>query len=287
MPQFIGLVILAFVLSAIWENRLVVLQFCLGISFLIFFGWFLIKKVPKIIEKITETPETRLRKRQLDDEIKAKNETEILKASKEHEERKQLQISNTKNLVEFHVHDLVMRKRQLAPIGPYGIQNTDRWEEEKKFFVKNIIRNQIKSPYIGMEDELCIVEEIVLQYEAEILQNSAEELDPLEYEEFCAKVLNEYGWKAGTTKASGDQGADVVAEYKGIVVVLQCKKYSQPVGNKAVQEVFSAKEYYRAKRAVVVSNASYTQSARQLAEIVDVQLIHHSDLPKLKAILDV
>lgn len=66
-------------------------------------------------------------------------------------------------------------------------------------------------------------------------------MDPLDSERHCAILLENGGWTTRLTPATGDQGADVVAEKEGIRMVVQCKLYSQPVGNKAVQEVFAAK----------------------------------------------
>ncbi len=57
-----------------------------------------------------------------------------------------------------------------------------------------------------------------------------------EFETYCAEELGRAGWNARVTMRSRDQGVDVVAEKLGVRVVLQCKLYSRPVGNKAVQE---------------------------------------------------
>lgn len=65
-------------------------------------------------------------------------------------------------------------------------------------------------------------------------------------------------------------------------LVEQCKKYINPVGNKAVQEAIAGREYYEADVAVVVTNSSYTKSARRLASASNVKLLHHSQLSQLK-----
>jgi len=83
------------------------------------------------------------------------------------------------------------------------------------------------------------------------------------------------------TKATGDQGADVIAEKDGARMVLQCKLYSSPVGNKAVQEAFAAQRHYRANASAVVTNAAYTASAISLAATTGVQLLHYTDLNRL------
>lgn len=103
-------------------------------------------------------------------------------------------------------------------------------------------------------------------------------ISPYEYEGEIGEKFKILGWKTLVTKASGDQGADVIiekGEHRGVV---QCKMYSQPVGNKAVQEVHAAKSYYDATFAVVVSNQDFTSSARMLATKLGVYLINDSDL---------
>jgi restriction system protein len=107
-------------------------------------------------------------------------------------------------------------------------------------------------------------------------------MDPIEYERYCAEVMRRDGWHAETTAASGDQGVDVVATLQGVILVLQCKRYSRPVGNSAVQEVLAGKSYYRAQIAAVVSTAPYTASAQELAKRCGVMLLRHTDLPNLK-----
>jgi restriction system protein len=98
-------------------------------------------------------------------------------------------------------------------------------------------------------------------YAASSLSCAVEQMSPLNYERHCAALLNSFGWSARLTKGSGDQGADVVAEKGGLRVVLQCKKYSRPVGNKAVQEVLAAMKFEDAHFAAVVSNAAFTPAA--------------------------
>ena len=88
-----------------------------------------------------------------------------------------------------------------------------------------------------------------------------EGMSPIEFEQCCADYLSLRGWESTTTKGSGDQGVDVVACKNNIVLVVQCKKYSKPVGNKAVQEIIAAKAYMQATFAAVVSNQTYTPAA--------------------------
>lgn len=106
-----------------------------------------------------------------------------------------------------------------------------------------------------------------------------EGMSPIEFEQCCADYLRLRGWESTTTKGSGDQGADVVARKNDILLVVQCKKYSnKPVGNKAVQEIIAAKAYMQATFAAVVSNQTYTPAARLLADKTGVFLLHFTEL---------
>lgn len=106
-------------------------------------------------------------------------------------------------------------------------------------------------------------------------------LTPLAYEDYCALLLRNAGWLSHTTPLQ-DQGADVVAVLRGMKAVIQCKMYTHPVGNRAVQEVLAGRMYYGAHIAVVVSPASYTFSAKELAARTQVLLLHHDQLPLLE-----
>ncbi len=78
---------------------------------------------------------------------------------------------------------------------------------------------------------------------------------------------------------------DVVAEKNHVRVVLQCKLYKRPVGNKAVQEAAAARAHERANFGFVVSNSKYTQDAEQLASTNSILLLHYSDLRNLDALI--
>lgn len=106
-------------------------------------------------------------------------------------------------------------------------------------------------------------------------------MSPNDYEHFCAGVLRNYGWETEVTKTSGDQGADIVARKAGVRAVIQTKKYSNPVGNEAVQQIYAAQAHYGATIAAVISTAGFTRSARELAHSTRVHLMHHDQLGEL------
>jgi len=110
-------------------------------------------------------------------------------------------------------------------------------------------------------------------------------MSPSEFEVFCAEELKRGGWNAHGSKVGRDQGVDVVGENNGARLVLQCKLYSQPVGNEAVQEVVAAKMDERAQHGAVVTNNRFTTAAQQLATSNGVLLLHYSDLREIESLL--
>ena len=117
--------------------------------------------------------------------------------------------------------------------------------------------------------------------EYNILKELDDTIDGFEYEHKVAELINtsERNWTAEVSQATGDQGLDVLATHTtGVTVAIQTKRYSSPVGNKAVQEVFSAMSYYTTDFAMVVTNSSFTNSAINLAQRTGIILTHHYDV---------
>ena len=65
-------------------------------------------------------------------------------------------------------------------------------------------------------------------------------------------------------------------------MLFQFKRYSNPLGNKAVQEIYAGKAFYNGTHAIVVSNAGFTKSAETLAKKTGVILISDIELEKLE-----
>ena len=96
-----------------------------------------------------------------------------------------------------------------------------------------------------------------------------------DFELYTAQCLKKKGYRnVQVTPASGDYGADIIAVTPtGEKICFQCKRYSKPVGIKAVQEISSARSYYGCSKAAVVSTASYTPAAANLASVENVALL--------------
>lgn len=93
------------------------------------------------------------------------------------------------------------------------------------------------------------------------------------FEYFCADVLKKNGFTdVKVTKGSGDQGVDILAKKDGIKYAIQCKNYSSHLGNTPVQEVAAGKVFYNCHVGVVMTNSTFTQGAKALAQATGVLL---------------
>ena len=93
-----------------------------------------------------------------------------------------------------------------------------------------------------------------------------------EFEDFLVQLFTRMGYGSYSTKTSGDQGIDVIAEKNGIRYGIQAKCYLGTVGNSAIQEAFAGKAFYNLDKVIVVTNNTFTKSAVDLAVKTDVIL---------------
>ena len=101
----------------------------------------------------------------------------------------------------------------------------------------------------------------------------------VEFEEFICRHINNQGdMLCEQTKASGDQGVDLLVEVGGLRVAIQCKLYSSPVGNEAVQQIVAGRIMYKCDIAMVVTNSTFTRSAVELASATDVHLVNYKNI---------
>lgn len=100
-----------------------------------------------------------------------------------------------------------------------------------------------------------------------------DDMEGSDFEMYCADLLLAMGYEdVEVTPASRDFGVDIFAEKEGISYAFQCKCYADPVGIKAVQEVYAGKDYYDSMVGVVITNQEFTKSAKEFADKLNVLL---------------
>ena len=75
-----------------------------------------------------------------------------------------------------------------------------------------------------------------------------------EFERFMADLLRQKGYEVEETPLSGDQGVDLILpDLDGKRVVIQLKRWTGPVGNKAIQATFAGMAHYQADEGWIIS----------------------------------
>ena len=188
-------------------------------------------------------------------------------------------------------------------------EQADRMAKEKKCHVfynlkkfSNTVRGYEYSQYFLVPIDDYDVEEIPLKFNAKscdysfgisyyhsiptityeermaIRHSYWDKVSGYEYEEQCADELRRMGFNSvEVTTKSGDQGIDVIAWKDGLKYGIQCKHYQGSVPNKAVQEAHTGAAYYDCDVAVVMTNSTFTESAKDLAHKIGVKLWSSSE----------
>jgi restriction endonuclease Mrr len=115
-------------------------------------------------------------------------------------------------------------------------------------------------------------EQIEALLERDAFRESVHYMSGVEFENFMANVFDKKGYHVQTTPHT-DQGVDLLLTIDDRKVAVQLKRYTAPVGNKAVQEVVAGMWHYKAKEAWVITTGSFTKGAVELAKSNRVRLI--------------
>lgn len=209
---------------------------------------------------------------------------------KESEKETKQAVNQFDNILNDHLAILKRQRRILIYRDQYGVEHHDKWIEEKKYFLDNVVAPKTGLGFTNAEPLRSLfldeIDRVIKESDDEnTLSDEFDTTDPIGFEKSCAETLRLAGWVTSDTARSGDQGADIIATKDSNTVALQCKLYSSPVGNKAVQEASAAKDFYQADVAVVVTNNTFTRSAKTLAQKVGVILMHYSELGQLEELI--
>ena len=100
-----------------------------------------------------------------------------------------------------------------------------------------------------------------------------EDMEGHEFEYFCADLLADRGFtEVEVTKGSGDYGIDILAQKDGVTYAIQCKRYTAPVGVKAIQEAYAGRDYYDRMVGAVMTNQYFTTPAVEAAKKLKILL---------------
>ena len=111
-------------------------------------------------------------------------------------------------------------------------------------------------------------------------------LNPNLFEATIAALYSKQGFKVYLTPYSNDKGVDVVVLKNGENYLIQVKQTKSLVGNEAIQEICTAKNYYEDKfkeqfNLLTITNNDYSSSAVILAKSNNIKLLNRRHLESL------
>ncbi len=204
-----------------------------------------------------------------------------------------------REFVKFHFAALITKRNQLVYLGDYGQWIFTAWNKELTYFTNNILIPNLDEKLLekacwwdGKGWIMYAVDDIILEIAVERDKEKVSNRVNLDiqkhsiktgedFEQYIATLLSNAGFNIKNTPRSGDQGVDLIASKGSYTFVIQCKYFSKPVGNKAVQEIIAGKVYYNCPNGVVVTNNNYTASARKLASNADIILTYDGTIVEI------
>lgn len=219
-----------------------------------------------------------------------------------------------KEFLEKYLKVLAQKNNQLIYKDEYGDWIFDKWWKERNKFIndkmlvhKYKLSREAKNLYLTLntiswatwdeDDDKDMMADIIDKFVYEYIENSPDDEDinessivnqesflndPILFEKYVEGLFESYGWTISATKKTREQAAYIVAiNENGLIMIVLCDSNLDSVENNSIKEVYSAKKQYNGHVGMIITNATFTESARQLAESLDVYLLHYENLSKI------
>jgi restriction system protein len=196
-----------------------------------------------------------------------------------------------------HIHALARRRQDLIKKDDYGLVHLEEWEEEKNFFINNVLGNSLGNiyskdfpvPYFLIDIMIDRYIDayfkngdaggIIREYQGDDWENA----DQQAYRGYCMKLLELAGWKVLLPTEENIQSRDpILARKEETLFLATCTRASKPLGRRVIRETSEARRSHDADAAAIVTNAGFTRWAHFSARKHDVMLLHHSDLANIE-----
>ena len=221
-------------------------------------------------------------------EQKAVIEAEKARKAAEQKEEIEKITNDVIKLIKKHFETLSIKFNQNKYEDDYGNLKLDnrKWTAELRYFLDNVIYPNTELNKImdsSNNKDIDFVNGVFTRiYNSQISQNNVLSTKKIktgkDYECYIESLLSKGGLNVKRTPETGDQGVDLIVNFNNESFAIQCKYYSKPVGNKAVQEIAAGSKFYNCDYAIVVSNQTYTLSAKKLAKNLNVFLLNEDSL---------
>jgi len=106
-----------------------------------------------------------------------------------------------------------------------------------------------------------------------------------EFEEFIEKLIQKMGFVTEERRKSADGGIDLRAINEnpvfGGLYIIQCKRYSKPISESMVRDLYGVVMSERANKGILITNSSFTRSSKNFASNKPIELIGSVQLQDL------
>jgi len=99
------------------------------------------------------------------------------------------------------------------------------------------------------------------------------ELSGDQFEQLVKRIYFHLGYQTEVVGQSGDHGIDLLAQREGEVIAIQCKRWSNPVGEPIVRDFYGALMHSKAERGQIIAADEFTEAAKSFAEGKPIQLV--------------
>ncbi len=95
----------------------------------------------------------------------------------------------------------------------------------------------------------------------------------IEFENFMADLFLRMGYKVEITQATGDHGIDLFLKHGSEAIAVQCKRWSQPVGEPIIRDFYGALLNSGVPNGLIVTTTTFTPQARSFKQGKPIDLI--------------
>ncbi len=100
------------------------------------------------------------------------------------------------------------------------------------------------------------------------------------FETYVCKILESQGYTVENIRASNDYGVDAIASKGEDKIAIQIKRSKYPIDRRAVSDAGAGKDFYKCKRAMVITNNTLTESAKKFAAEIQCTVVEREELLK-------
>jgi hypothetical protein len=99
-----------------------------------------------------------------------------------------------------------------------------------------------------------------------------------EFEKALANLYKKMGYSVQQTKASGDEGIDLIISKEDKTTIVQCKGHVKPIGIGAARDLFGTMMHCKADSAILACPAGFTKAVVKFVNNKPIQLLSAGDL---------